>query len=838
MADGSLVFDTKVDESGFKKGLNRLKSIGGTALKAVGKAAVAVGTAVSALGGYALKASIDFESAFAGVRKTVDATEEEFKMLEKGIRDMSKRMPQTASEIAQVAEAAGQLGIETKNILGFTETMVMLGDAINMTSEQAATALARLANITRMPQSEFDRLGSTIVALGNNLATTEAEIVEMGLRLAGTASQVGMTEAQILALAGAMSSVGINAEAGGSSMSRVIQKINTEVLSSGKNLQKFAEIAGMSAEEFSKAWRERPQEAILAFVQGLDKLNKSGGDVTSTLKDLKINSIQEIDTLLRLAGASEVLADSLKLGEEAWKENIALQNEAEQRYQTTESLIRILKNNIDDLAISVGDELKESARGGIGTAIEMVEQLANALETRGLAGLVEELGTVFADIATKATQMAPALIEAGANMIMSFISGIQENLPSIVKSALSIAQTLITSILEMLPQLVQLGAELLVALITGIAEMLPSLMTQIIDTVILVADTIIANLPMLIEAGLQLLMALAEGIINNLPKLIEEVPRIINSFADAIYSNLPKILATGVKIMIELIKGLIQSIPTLVANLPQIIMAIVNAFTLYNWWNLGKGVITKLGDGIKSMAKTLAKTAKSLAENPIQAIKDVFSGAPKIGQGLVEHIRTGIQLLAEQLVITVKNLGTRTLNGIKGIFSGAKDIGINLVKGLWNGIDNMVGWILDKIKGFGQSIMNGIKKVFGIASPSKLMRDEIGKNLTLGIGVGLEEGMPELQRDVDKELSRLTAKMKATVEFESANIGARIAAGNGKNIGERVIETINDNSDNSTVITGNTFIIRQESDIEKVAQELDRLRTRRGRGRGLGVALT
>jgi TP901 family phage tail tape measure protein len=838
VADGSLVFDTKVDESGFKKGLNRLKSIGGTALKAVGKAAVAVGTAVSALGGYALKASIDFESAFAGVRKTVDATEEEFKMLEKGIRDMSKRMPQTASEIAQVAEAAGQLGIETKNILGFTETMVMLGDATNMTSEQAATALARLANITRMPQSEFDRLGSTIVALGNNLATTEAEIVEMGLRLAGTASQVGMTEAQILALAGAMSSVGINAEAGGSSMSRVIQKINTEVLSSGKNLQKFAEIAGMSAEEFSKAWRERPQEAILAFVQGLDKLNKSGGDVTSTLKDLKINSIQEIDTLLRLAGASEVLADSLKLGEEAWKENIALQNEAEQRYQTTESLIRILKNNIDDLAISVGDELKESARGGIGTAIEMVEQLANALETRGLAGLVEELGTVFADIATKATQMAPALIEAGANMIMSFISGIQENLPSIVKSALSIAQTLITSILEMLPQLVQLGAELLVALITGIAEMLPSLMTQIIDTVILVADTIIANLPMLIEAGLQLLMALAEGIINNLPKLIEEVPRIINSFADAIYSNLPKILATGVKIMIELIKGLIQSIPTLVANLPQIIMAIVNAFTLYNWWNLGKGVITKLGDGIKSMAKTLAKTAKSLAENPIQAIKDVFSGAPKIGQGLVEHIRTGIQLLAEQLVITVKNLGTRTLNGIKGIFSGAKDIGINLVKGLWNGIDNMVGWILDKIKGFGQSIMNGIKKVFGIASPSKLMRDEIGKNLTLGIGVSLEEGMPELQRDVDKELSRLTAKMKATVEFESANIGARIAAGNGKNIGERVIETINDNSDNSTVITGNTFIIRQESDIEKVAQELDRLRTRRGRGRGLGVALT
>ena len=121
---------------------------------------------------------------------------------------MSKRMPQSASQIAQVAEAAGQLGIQTENILGFTETMVMLGDATNMTSDQAATALARLANITGMSQKDFDRLGSTIVALGNNLATTESEIVEMGLRLAGTASQVGMTEDQILALAAAMSSVG------------------------------------------------------------------------------------------------------------------------------------------------------------------------------------------------------------------------------------------------------------------------------------------------------------------------------------------------------------------------------------------------------------------------------------------------------------------------------------------------------------------------------------------------------------------------------------------------------------------------------------------------------
>ena len=140
---------------------------------------------LTALGTLAAKSALDCESAFAGVRKTVDATEEEFAALERGIRDMAKEIPAAATEIAGVAEAAGQLGIQNEHILSFTRTMIDLGESTNMSAEEAATALARLANITQMPQESFDRLGSTVVALGNSLATTEAEIVEMGLRLAG-----------------------------------------------------------------------------------------------------------------------------------------------------------------------------------------------------------------------------------------------------------------------------------------------------------------------------------------------------------------------------------------------------------------------------------------------------------------------------------------------------------------------------------------------------------------------------------------------------------------------------------------------------------------------------
>lgn len=821
MADGSIIIDTKLDSKGFKEGLGKLGGIAGTAMKAIGTTIVATGTAIAGLGGYALKASIDFESAFAGVRKTVDATEEEFKALEKGIRDMSKVMPQSASEIALVAESAGQLGIKTDAILGFTKTMAMLGDATNMSSEEAATALARLANITGMSQNDFDRLGSTVVALGNNLATTEAEIVEMGLRLAGTATQVGMTEHEMLALAGAMSSVGINAEAGGSSMSRVMQKINTQVLSGGSNLNNFAKISGMSASEFSKAWKDTPSEAILAFTKGLDEVNKSGGDVTSTLKELGISSIQEVSTMLSLAGANEVLADSLELGADAWKENKALMEEAEQRYKTTESLIAILKNNVDDLAISVGDGLKESLRGGIEMSMEWVQQLSNAFNKGGLSGLVTEIGTVLADVVVQVANQAPKLFDAAVNMIKSFINGIQANLPTIMKSAFEMIKSFIDAVITILPQIIELGIELVIYLLQGIAEMLPDLITDIIDLVITICDTIIDNLPLLVEAAVQIILALTQGIMQNLPKLISEVPRIINSFADAIYAQLPLLLMVGVQIIWELIKGLIQSIPTLVANIPQIIMAIVNVFTLYNWANLGKGAITKLKDGILSMKDNVVKTAWNLADNIGKAIVNILKNAGKWGKDMIlnlgksilngyNSIRTfssGLGNLVKNAIVNIfqgafswgrnmvtaignairggfslvsgaaRSIGTGAINAIKGAFSGSSSLGRNLVQGIWNGISNMTGWILSKIKGFGKSVINGMKSIFGIKSPSRVMRDQVGNELVRGIDVGIEKEMPSLEQSINKEMRALTAKMKATVDIESNIIGAKLTAG-------------------------------------------------------------
>ncbi|HHY36538.1 MAG TPA: phage tail tape measure protein [Firmicutes bacterium] len=325
------------------------------ALRNTGMVLMGIGAAGLAGAGMAVKASIDYEDAFAGVRKTVDATEEEYAVLNARIRQMAKEVPIAATSIAEIAEAAGQLGIPKEYITDFTRVMADLGVATNMTATQAATSLARFANIVQMSYENFDRLGSTIVQLGNNLATTESEIVDMALRLAGAGNQVGMTEAQILSLAGALSSVGIEAEAGGSAMSRAMIEMANAVAQGSDELDLFAAVAGMTASEFQQAFRENAAGAVISFIEGMDKISAAGINVFEVLEALGLSEVRVRDALLRAAGAGDLFRQSMELGATAWEENVALAKEAEERYQTTVSQLQIFKNTVNDISLTFGD---------------------------------------------------------------------------------------------------------------------------------------------------------------------------------------------------------------------------------------------------------------------------------------------------------------------------------------------------------------------------------------------------------------------------------------------------------------------------------------------------
>ncbi|TYP82076.1 phage tail tape measure protein [Blastococcus xanthinilyticus] len=320
-----------------------------------GTALAGFGVVTVAALGATVKAAVDWESAWAGVTKTVSGTPRQLGEIEQGLRGLARTLPATHGEIAAVAEAAGQLGVKTDSIVAFTRTMVDLGETTNLSADEAATSLAQLMNVMQTAPDDVGRLGAALVALGNAGASTEADIVNMASYLTGSAKLIGASESDVLALANAMTSMGINAERGGGVMTRVMQDVYAAVQTGGDKLEGFADVAGMSAGEFAAAFEADPIRAIDAFVQGLNGVEKSGGNVVATLNDLGYKGTQDTAVLLQMKGAGDLLTESLDLGSRAWEQNSALVEEAAKRYDTTAGQLAIAKNNVHDAAIEIGE---------------------------------------------------------------------------------------------------------------------------------------------------------------------------------------------------------------------------------------------------------------------------------------------------------------------------------------------------------------------------------------------------------------------------------------------------------------------------------------------------
>lgn len=636
MADGSIIIDTQLNNKGFKDGLSGLKGLADKGLgglkdlaSGVAKALVAVGAALATAAGFAIKAGIEFESAFAGVKKTVNGTEEQLASLEGAIRNMAKEMPQSAAEIAGVAEAAGQLGISIDKIDSFTKTMVQLGDATNLSSEEAATSLARLANITGMSQDDFDKLGSTIVALGNNLATTESEITAMGLRLAGAGKQVGMSEAQILSLAGGLSSVGIEAEAGGSAFSKVMSDMALAVETGNGSLGQFAAVAGMSSEEFKKAFKDDAAGAIMSFIQGLGTAEDRGISAIKVLDDMGITEIRLKDALLRASSASDVFAKSMDIGNTAWKENTALAKEASARYATMESQIGILKNKLTDLGITFYKDLNNPLTEVVKTANSMLDELANAFEKNGLEGLVSALGDVFSEVVVQVAEAAPKMIEAASNLIQSFIQGLSDNLETISGAAIEMGMSLVRGIGEITPKLLALGVDIIKALGQGIQDNIAEMVDIAKNIIMSLVDSFVEVMPTLLQTGLAIILELGKGIAEALPELIPTAVQTILDFIEYLLEddNIDALIDCAVEIITALADGIVKSIPILVEKAPEIIVALADALIKaavkliecadevmnkfkegimeIDWAGVGKDIIDEIGEGILGAGQDL-----------------------------------------------------------------------------------------------------------------------------------------------------------------------------------------------------------------------------------------
>ncbi len=322
----------------------------------------------------ATKTAIEFEDAWTGVTKTVNGTPQQFEKINAGLKDLAQNTSSTYQDIAHFAELAGQMGIPTDSIVGFTKTITQLGDTTNLVGEEAAQSIAKFSNVmvsqSKKTNTYYSRLGSTIVDLGNKFATTEADIMAMATRLGVAGKMVGLNSNQVLGLSTALSSLGIEAAAGGSSISKMLKTIDLSVSTGDKKLQKFAEVAGMTSQQFQKAWGEDAAGTFLKFVQGIGK----SADVTKTLNDLGITEVRQAQAMGALAQSSDVLANALNVSKNAWNDNTAMANEAEKRYATLKSQLSQTWEAIKQ----AGNELGQAFTPTLTDLLKIVKKAANA----------------------------------------------------------------------------------------------------------------------------------------------------------------------------------------------------------------------------------------------------------------------------------------------------------------------------------------------------------------------------------------------------------------------------------------------------------------------------
>lgn len=759
----------KLDKSDFEKGLKDAKDstasvgsvLGGGLARAAKIGAVAIGGATTAAVGFgkaSINAATSYESAFTGVRKTVDATEEEFGQLSDWIMDASTKMASSKENIAATMEIAGQLGVSgVEGLEKFTETMIMLGDTTNLNAEEAAGALARFGNIAGVDAENMDKIGSAIVDLGNHFATTESDIVNMSTRLASAGTVAGLSATDILALATSMSSVGIQAEAGGTAMAQTIAKMESAVANGAEDMTKswedlaasswedlsglesFARVSGMSAQQFSDAWKNKPIEAITAFINGLHSLDEADESVILTLEELGLKGVRQTNMLQSLALASDMMGNAINTANTAFEENVALQNEANTRYATTESAALQAAEAFKNLKVAIGQELIPTYQEFLGFSSTAMQDISAGLKEGGFGGMMASMGTALSDGLNMVVDMIPKAIDAGMQLLGALGQGIIDNLPQIVDAAVQVVIKLSEGLVQALPQLatgiatlvqslgeafannsetlMSVGQQLLQMLVEGLVTGLPTFMTGATDLIIGFAEFLTNpdTLTPLIEGAVQIIMALADGLIQALPKLIEAIPKIIQNLITAIVENLPMLVEAAVQLLGALAQAIIENLPLLIAAAIQIIFALINGLI-----EALPSLVTAVMSILSEIVRTIIASLPMFIENGIKIVGALIEGIVnmvgaivKAAIGIVDEFIKGLVGGWNKIIKAGVDIVLKVRDGFKKKVDEAKNWGKDLIGNFINGITEKAQALWSTITG----IADGIKKILGFSEP-------------------------------------------------------------------------------------------------------------------------
>lgn len=768
--------------SGILGGLGGAMSTG---IAIVGTAAAAIGTAVVAGLGYTVSqadaakgAMNDFCAATGTAKEDAEAYRQVMENIYNG--NYGEGFEDIAAAMTEIKQQAGDLGADelekmTTNALTLRDTFDMdvaestraatqLMQQFGLTSTEAYNLIAQgaqnglnqngdLLDVINEYSNQYSQAGLSAEDMFNSIQngaeTGVWSIDKMGdafkefnIRMNdGTANEY-------------LTSLGLNADevvdkfqAGGDSAAEAMSQISEALQNCDNETLQYQAGVGL----MGTMWEDMGADACTSLMNVEGQISKTA-DAMGQINAVKYDTFGEA-----MQGAGRILQTSfiMPIGEQALPIFSKFANELQ-------SGAAAAGGDIGKLADSFGTALKNMV-GGLADMLPQIATFAVEL-VQGLAdGIVTN---------------APTIVQAGVDVIKSLVDGLITAIPTLTQSAVEIVTTLIDGIVEMIPSIAEGAVQIIVGLAEGLGQALPELIPCVIDAVLTIVDTLINNVPLLIDAALQLVTGLANGIVAALPVIIEKLPQIITSIINALIAGIPMILTSAGEIVIALVDGIIAAIPLLIEAIPQIIMAIVN------------GLITGLPQILEAAGQLVLTIITKLAELPNQIALAIADGITRViewGTQMQENAGTAITGLLNRVITTLKelpakiwntiitcvtkiaewgvkmqekaksaiaNVVTSIVNGFTSLPSKMAEIGTNIVQGIWNGINNAKDWILDKIKGFGDAVLDGLKSFFGIASPSKLMRDQVGVFLAQGIGVGFEKEMRNVSRTMQNSIPR------------------------------------------------------------------------------------
>ena len=719
--DGSVVIKISGDDSPFRKTL-------GSLAKASTAAIAGAGSALAGLGAYAVKVGSEFESSMSQVAATMGMTTEEihngseaYETLATAAKNAGATTKFTATQAADALNYLALAGYDAATSAEVLPSVLNLAAAggleLAYASDLATDAMAALG--IEASADNLTQFGDQMAMASSKANYSVAQLGEAILTVGGTAKNLAGGTVELNTALGVLANRGIKGAEGGTALRNMILSLSAPTDKAAATLKSLG-VSAFDAEGNLNPLNETFKK-LDAAMQSMSQEQK-----TNVLNDI-FNKVDLKSAEAMLAGCGEEFDN---LAEAIANSDGAMQNMADVQMDNLKGQITLLQSAVEGLGVTfyenVNGKIKDAVSATAGYVSELnavmnaafadteneenVKQVTKALTElgysaedaqamvgAGMGGVVSSLGGILAQAMADIANAAPAMLDAGVQLIASFLQGIQENGDSLAAGALSIVGTLAEGIAELLPMVADTAASLAVSLADGLTESLPNIIPIAIETISTLVENLTENANTVIDAGIQIILALGEGLIAALPQLIETVPQIVINIANVINDNAPKLVDTALYLITRLAVGLVQAIPTLVVNIPKIIEAIVAAFMAFQWLNLGKQLIDGVANGVKKAGESMATAAK----NAFSKFKAKITGS--------------------EVATELKNIGKYIIDGIVGG-----------IKSSLSKIANVAGKIKD-------TLLSKLKGLFRIASPSKLMKEEVGAYIGEGIAVGIEE---------------------------------------------------------------------------------------------------